>query len=61
MPRVVVLVPIAILSLSISVSTSMVCAVVLVRDLREDVSGKGEHADARDLLGMLDFKGGKTA
>jgi hypothetical protein len=33
----------------------------LVRDLGKDVSSKGEHADARDLLGMLDFKGGKTA
>jgi hypothetical protein len=27
----------------------------------EGVSSEEEHMDARDLLGMLDFKGGKTA
>jgi hypothetical protein len=33
----------------------------LVRDLGKDVSSKGERADVRDLLRMLDVKGGKTA
>jgi hypothetical protein len=27
----------------------------------EGVSSKEEHMDVQDLLGMLDFKGGKTA